>query len=85
MLNSQYIHSSLAPWCLLAGIREYGGNELSASVVESNINADMQGLLEDITEKTPDIAGFCCYIWNIDEILQIRTREKNTSRGEELC
>ena len=24
-LNSKYIHSSLAPWCLLAGIREYSG------------------------------------------------------------
>ncbi|MBR5307827.1 MAG: DUF4080 domain-containing protein [Clostridia bacterium] len=71
MLNSQYIHSSLTPWCLLAGIREYGGNELSASVVESNINADMEGLLCELSEKSPDIVGFCCYIWNIDKVLPL--------------
>ncbi len=71
MLNSKYIHSGLAPWCLMAGIKEYGSEKISASVVESNINADMSKLLSEIIAEKPEIVGFCCYIWNIDKAREL--------------
>lgn len=68
MLNSRYVHSGLAPWCLMAGIKEYGSKKISARVLESNINADMAQVLSEIVREKPMLVGFCCYIWNIDKI-----------------
>lgn len=75
-LNSQYIHSSLAPWCLLAGLREYGKSEISASVYESTINCDREKIISDIVQKNPKIVGFSCYIWNIDVVMEIAKKVK---------
>ena len=36
-INAKYIHSSLAPWCLAAGVEAYAP-ELTARVVEGTIN-----------------------------------------------
>ena len=68
MLNSQYIHSGLAPWCLFAGVKKYCKEEVSAKVIESNINYDISKLCDEILEQKPDIIGLCCYIWNIDKV-----------------
>ncbi len=68
MLNSQYIHSSLAPWCILAGVKKYCGKKYITSVIESNINYDMVRLCEEISDEKPSVVGLCCYIWNIDNV-----------------
>ena len=39
-LNSKFIHASLAPWCLKAGIEEYCYGNIFANVFESTINSD---------------------------------------------
>lgn len=65
MLNSQYIHSSLAPWYLLAGISTYSDETLQAEVVEGTVNMALQDVADKIISKSPQIIGFCCYIWNI--------------------
>ena len=67
-LNSKYIHSSLAPWCLLAGVRAYAENDIVASVVEGTINEPPENVLNRIAERHPDVVGFCCYIWNITAV-----------------
>ena len=36
-LNAKYVHSSLAPWCLLAGVRAFAP-DIDAYVVEGTVN-----------------------------------------------
>lgn len=64
-LNSQYIHSSLAPWCLLAGVNAYCEKGITAQVIEGTINENIEGVAQRIVEQNPRAVGFCCYIWNI--------------------
>lgn len=70
-LNSQYIHSSLAPWCLLAGVKQYGNSRLQVSVVEGTVNEDLAAVAERIIRLAPKCIGFCCYIWNIQRVHQL--------------
>ena len=70
-LNSQYIHSSLAPWCLLAGIRAFADPSVQAQVMEGTINEPVQEVANRIIAKNPDVVSFCCYIWNITQTEQI--------------
>lgn len=67
-LNSQYIHSSLAPWCLRAGLKAYGDPALDVSVLEGTVNEHPAVIAQRIADASPDILGFCCYIWNISRI-----------------
>ncbi len=68
-LNSKYIHASLSPWCLLAGVREFCKTNITATVCESTINANLDDFIENI-EKA-DVYAFSCYIWNIEQTLYI--------------
>ncbi len=68
-LNSKYIHASLSPWCLLAGIREFCKSDMAATVCESTINADLDNFVKDA--PTADIYAFSCYIWNIEQTLYV--------------
>ncbi len=70
-LNSKYIHSSLAPWCLKAGINAFCDNYHEFSVLESTINSDLEILTNEIIRKAPDIVAFSCYIWNITKIFPL--------------
>lgn len=67
-LNSKYIHSSLAPWCLLAGVRKYGSEEVETVVSEGTINEKTEDVLERIKAEKADVIAFCCYIWNINTV-----------------
>lgn len=70
-LNSKYIHSSLAAWYLLSGLKEYSKSEISACVFEGTINEKISDILGRIVERTPDIIGFSCYIWNIGVVKKL--------------
>lgn len=67
--NSKYIHSSLAPWCLVAGMNAYAP-EIPWVVKEGTINQPMEQLVGKIVKETPDIVGFSVYIWNKEITLQ---------------
>jgi radical SAM superfamily enzyme YgiQ (UPF0313 family) len=67
-LDSQYIHSSLAPWCLMAGIRKYGSEKIKAEVFERTVNEDPLKTAEAIISLKPGYIGFCTYIWNISYV-----------------
>lgn len=75
-INSKYIHSSLAPWCLLAGIRTYGNGDVDARVIEGTINERDDVLLARLRDTQPDVVCFCCYIWNITTVLRLAERIK---------
>ena len=70
-LNSKFVHASLSPWCLAAGVREFAKNTYDISILESTINGDIQGFAQKIISEKPDIVAFSCYIWNITKTLEI--------------
>ena len=70
-INSKYIHSSLAAWCIHAGVREYCKTDISASVIEGTINEECAKICERICESVPDIVGFSSYIWNIHTVCEL--------------
>ncbi len=70
-LNSQYIHSSLAPWCLRAGVVQYGDPALQVSVIEGTVNQDTAHVAAQIIAAKPAFVGFCCYIWNITRVREL--------------
>ncbi len=70
-LNSKFVHASLSPWCLLAGLREFSEKSYDAQVCESTINGDLEAFACDIIDKQPDVVVFSCYIWNIAQTLSI--------------
>ena len=70
-LNSKYIHASLAPWCLLAGVKNFGKNNYDAKICESTINGNLHDFAKKIMKENLQVISFCCYIWNITQTLQI--------------
>ncbi|MBR3844019.1 MAG: B12-binding domain-containing radical SAM protein, partial [Clostridia bacterium] len=75
-LNSQYIHSSLAPYCLLAGMKQYGNPSWHTAVIEGTVNEPLDAVCEKIVSAGPDVVGFCCYIWNIKRVYELITMVK---------
>jgi len=70
-LNSKFVHASLSPWCLLAGIRAFSRKTYDAKVLESTINGDAEAFAQEIIDEHPDVVAFSCYIWNITQTLGI--------------
>ena len=76
-LNSKYIHASLSPWCLAAGVDAFSSNSFDACVMESTINKDVSEFAEKIIEQKPFAVGLSCYIWNITKTLELCRIIKN--------
>ena len=76
-LNSKYIHASLSPWCLAAGVDAFSSNSFDACVMESTINKDVSEFVEKIIEQKPFAVGLSCYIWNITKTLELCRIIKN--------
>ncbi len=74
-LNSKYIHSSLAPWCIYTACKSAGVN-CDISVVEGTINEDITQVYKRITDKEPEIVAFSCYLWNIEKTLILAEKLK---------
>lgn len=64
-LNSQYVHSSLAPWCLVAGLEHYARPGYEAQVLEGTVNELPGAVLDRIEAARPQLLGISCAIWNI--------------------
>ena len=81
-LNSKYVHASLSPWCLLAGVKAFAKNEYDISVMESTINGDTSSFADEIIEEKPDVVTFSTYIWNVTKTLEIckRIKEKHNCK-----
>lgn len=74
-LNAKYVHSSLAPWCLLAGVRAFAPH-IEAHVVEGTVNEAPETVLERIAGGAPDVVTFSCYLWNIRQTLALAQQLK---------
>ncbi len=66
-LSAKYIHASLAPWYLVAGIEQYCTSDISTEVFEISINAELQDIIQGIEKSNCDVVAFGCYIWNIEK------------------
>ncbi len=63
-IASKYIHQCLAPWCLKAGLAQYGV-DMPCRVLELSINQPLHEAIARLMDTKPELAGFSCYIWNI--------------------
>lgn len=76
-VNSKYIHSSLAPWCLYASCKKRCCDGISLKVSEGTINEKEEELLARIINEKPNILSFSCYIWNILRVLSLCEKVKS--------
>ena len=70
-LNAKYIHSNLGVYCLYAYSRKKGISSDELVYREFTINQEMDDILGALYKEKPDLIGFSCYIWNIEEIKEM--------------
>lgn len=66
-LNAKYIHTNLAIRCL----RAYVEPEHKIKMVEYTIKDPAMNIVTDLFRYSPDVIGFSCYIWNIEETIKL--------------
>jgi len=66
-LNAKFIHTNLALRCLKA----YAEPEYHPSIVEYTIKDPTFNIVADLYQKKPNVVGFSCYIWNIEETIKV--------------
>lgn len=66
-LNAKYIHTNLALRCLKA----YAAPEYEIEMAEYTIKDPSLNIVTDLYNKKPDVLGFSCYIWNIEETIKV--------------
>lgn len=67
-INARYSHTSFGLRYLKANLKEF---EDKAEIMEFSNDSTVQEIAEAIINQKPDIVGFGCYIWNIENILRI--------------
>ena len=66
-LNAKYIHTSLAIRCLKA----YSDKDFDIELAEYTIKDPVMNIVSDLYQRRPDVIGFSCYIWNIEETIKV--------------
>jgi len=66
-LNARFSHSSLSLASLASSCRERG----AITIREYTINQAHSEILADLFLLGPDVIGFSCYVWNIEETLRL--------------
>jgi anaerobic magnesium-protoporphyrin IX monomethyl ester cyclase len=66
-LNAKYIHTSLS----IRYLKAYAKPEYDVELTEYTIKDPAMNIVTDLHTKKPDILGFSCYIWNIEETIKI--------------
>ncbi|MGP1907099.1 B12-binding domain-containing radical SAM protein [Metabacillus sp. JX24] len=66
-LNAKYIHTSLALRCLKA----HAQPDFEVAIAEYTIKDPAMNVVTDLFRMKPDVVGFSCYIWNIEETIKI--------------
>lgn len=82
VLGAKYVHASLAPWCLAAGIKAYAPELYSRlRMVEATVNERPDDILKRLIAAAPAVVGFSCYVWNINATLALCTSLKQALPG----
>ncbi|PLS16432.1 B12-binding domain-containing radical SAM protein [Bacillus sp. M6-12] len=66
-LNAKYIHTSLS----IRNLKAYASPEYDIELAEYTIKDPIMNIVGDLHSKKPDIIGFSCYIWNIEETKKV--------------
>jgi anaerobic magnesium-protoporphyrin IX monomethyl ester cyclase len=66
-LNAKYIHTSLA----LRYLKAFCQDDFDVDLVEYTIKDPAMNVVADLFQRKPDVIGFSCYIWNIEETIEI--------------
>ncbi|MBW4084059.1 B12-binding domain-containing radical SAM protein [Paenibacillus sp. S150] len=67
-LNAKYIHTSLA----IRLLKAYSEHEFQdIHLAEYTIKDPVMNIVSDLFRKKPDVIGFSCYIWNIEETVKL--------------
>ncbi|MBQ0139557.1 MAG: B12-binding domain-containing radical SAM protein [Kurthia sp.] len=66
-LNAKYIHTNIA----IRYLKAYAQPEFDPILAEYTIKDPSFNIVSDIFQKQPDIVGFSCYIWNIEETIRV--------------
>ncbi|WCK53754.1 B12-binding domain-containing radical SAM protein [Aneurinibacillus sp. Ricciae_BoGa-3] len=66
-LNAKYIHTSLA----IRYLKAYSEKDFDIDLAEYTIKDPVMNVVSDLFGRRPDVIGFSCYIWNIEETIRI--------------
>lgn len=66
-LNAKYIHTCLA----LRYLKAYAAPEFDVEMAEYTIKDPVMNIVSDLYNKNPDVIGFSCYIWNMEQTIPI--------------
>ncbi|WP_313430641.1 B12-binding domain-containing radical SAM protein [Siminovitchia terrae] len=66
-LNAKFIHTNLA----IRYLKAYAAPEHDIEIAEYTINDPVLNIVTDLFAKKPDVVGFSCYIWNIEQTVKV--------------
>ncbi len=66
-LNAKYIHTNLA----IRYLKAFAAPEFDIMIKEYTIKDPLLNIVSDLYLQKPDVIGFSCYIWNIEETLKV--------------
>ncbi|MDR7002335.1 B12-binding domain-containing radical SAM protein [Neobacillus niacini] len=66
-LNAKYIHTNLA----IRYLKAYAHPEFNIKIKEYTIKDPVMNIVTDLYQQKPDVIGFSCYIWNIEETIKV--------------
>jgi anaerobic magnesium-protoporphyrin IX monomethyl ester cyclase len=66
-LNAKYIHTNLA----IRYLKAYSEPEFNIEIPEYTIKDPILSIVTDLFQKNPDVIGFSCYIWNMEETIKV--------------
>lgn len=74
-LNAKYIHTNIA----LRYLKAAALPEFNPTIIEYTIKDPAFNIVSDIFQHKPDVVGFSCYIWNIEETIRVVKMLKTVS------
>jgi anaerobic magnesium-protoporphyrin IX monomethyl ester cyclase len=66
-LNAKFIHTNIA----IRYLKAYALPEFDIQLTEYTIKDPVMNIVSDLIQKKPDVIGFSCYIWNIEETIKV--------------
>lgn len=66
-LNAKYIHTNLA----IRYLKSYCEDAYNIRIAEYTIKDPVMNIVSDLYSQKPDVVGFSCYIWNIEESIRV--------------
>lgn len=66
-INAKFIHTNLA----IRYLKAYAQPEYDIELTEYTIKDPIMNIVTDLYRRNPDVVGFSCYIWNMEETIKV--------------